>query len=270
MQWENLSADEFEAGVESCGGVCILPVGVLEFHGSHLPLGTDMLRAHRMACDVAAAEPAIVFPVVPFGSNFEAKIYAGSVMTANDLLFPLLENICDEISRNGLHKILLLSGHGGNKWLLPQFALSLLDKGKDYVVYYLNSRGVDPDAVGGYMDRDLFYRTLESEEYGHACEWETSEVLHIRPDLVHMEKAADVDEQPLDRLSHLPNTYTPVDWFSRSPNLTRGTPGHSTAEKGKVVWEQQVEALAALVKAVKADRVARELYDEFNRGIYHR
>jgi creatinine amidohydrolase len=127
MKWENLSADEFEAAVASTGGVCIL--GVLEYHGAHLPLGTDMLRAHRMACDVAEVEPAIVFPVVPFGSNFEAKLYPGSVMTENGLLFSLLENICDEISRNGLHKILLLSGHGGNKWLLPQFALSLLDPG---------------------------------------------------------------------------------------------------------------------------------------------
>ena len=270
MQWEEFSGPEFEVAVVECGGVCILPLGVLEYHGPHLPLGTDMFRAHRMACDVAAREKAIVFPLLPFGANFEAKIYPGSVAIENRFLFSMLENVCDEISRNGLHKILLLSGHGGNKWLLPQFVMSMVDKNKDYLVYYPNSRGVDPDAVGGYMDKDLFYSTFESKEYGHACEWETSEVLHIRPELVRMDKAAEVDEQPQDRLAHLPDTYTPVDWFSRSPDLTRGTPGYSTAEKGKVFWGQQVEALAALVKAIKEDKVAMDLYEEFNGRIYRR
>lgn len=270
MQWENLAADEFEAAVTRCGGVCIVPMGVLEYHGSHLPLGTDILRAHRMACDVAAIEPAIVFPSVPFGANFESKIYPGGVTMDNALLFSLMENICDEISRNGLHKILLLSGHGGNKWFLPQFVMSLVDKGKDYVPYYLNARGVDPDAVGGYMDKDLFNATFESKDYGHACEWETSELLHIRPDLVHMDKAKEVDEPPRERLAHLANAYTPMDWFSRQPDLTRGTPGYATAEKGKIFWEQQVKSLAALVRAIKQDQVARELYDQFNGQIYRR
>ena len=134
--------------------------------------------------------------------------------------------------RNGLHKILLLSGHSGNKWFLPPFVMSLVDKDKDYIVYHVTNRGVDPDAVGGYMDKDLFYATSDSAEYGHACEWETSEVLHIRPDLVDITEARDIEELPRDQLAHLPNTYTPIDWFSRSPNLTRGTPRYATAEKG--------------------------------------
>ena len=270
MQWENLSSDEFEVAVQKCGGVCIVPVGVLEYHGAHLPLGTDMFRAHRMACDVAQVEPAIVFPVVPYSANFESKIYPGGVTIDNALLFQLFENICDEISRNGLQKIILISGHGGNKWFLPQFVMSMVDKGKGWVPYYFNARGVDPDAVGGYMDKDLFYETFESEEYGHACEWETSEMLHIRPELVDMDKAKEVNEPPQDRLDHLPNTYTPMDWFSRQPDLTRGTPGYSTAEKGKIFWEQQVQALTGMVKAVKQDEKAKQLYDEFNRRIYRR
>lgn len=270
MQWEKLNAGQFEEARTKSGGVCILPLGVLEYHGSHLPLGTDVFRAQRMACDVAEVEPAIVFPALPFGANVEAKIFPGSVVFENELVFSLLENVCDEISRNGFHKILLLSGHGGNKWLLPQFVLSMLDKEKDYVVYYPNSRGVDPDAVGGYMDKDLFYATFETKEYGHACEWETSEVLHIHPELVDMDEAKTIDEQPQDRLDHLPNTYTPMDWFSRSPGLTRGTPGYASAEKGKIFWQQQVEALSSLVRAIKEDQVATDLYAEFSQRIYRR
>ena len=269
VQWQELTADGFAAAVEAAKGVCILPLGVLEYHGNHLPLGTDMYRAHRVACEVAEREAAVVFPVLPLGANWEARPYPGGVAVDNGLLFSLLEQVCDEIARNGLKKIVIISGHGGNKWLLPQFVMQLVDKGKDYVPFYCNARGVDPDAVGGYMDVELFNRTFESTDYGHACEWETSEMLHIRPDLVRMEEA-DVDLPPQDRLDHLPNTYTPIDWFSRQPELGRGTPGLATADKGRAFWEQQVSALADLVRAIKRDETAQQLYDEFNRRIYRR
>lgn len=268
MRWEELSGDAFAQAVEACQGVCLLPLGVLEYHGPHLPLGTDVLRAHHMACDVAQVEPAIVFPGLPFTMNMEAKIYPGSVAVRERVAFDLLENVCDEIGRNGLHKIIIFSGHGGNKWFLPHFVMSLLDRGKNYVPYFLNNRGVDPQAVGGYMDFEVFRATFTSHTFGHADEWESSELLHIRPDLVHLEAAGDKEWLPQDRLDHLPHTYTPMDWFSRQPDLTRGAPGHATAEKGRIFWEHQIQSLAAIVKAIKEDEVAAALYQEFNRRIY--
>ena len=94
MQWENLRATDFEEAVADCGGVCILPLGVLEYHGPHLPLGTDMLRAHRMACDVAAAEPAIVFP--PSWRELRIEDLSGGVVITS--FSSRFENVCDEIS----------------------------------------------------------------------------------------------------------------------------------------------------------------------------
>lgn len=268
MRWEELSGEAFAQAVETCRGVCLLPLGVLEYHGPHLPLGTDLIRAHTMACDVAAVEPAVVFPAVPFTMNLEAKIYPGSVAVRERVAFDLLENICDEIGRNGLHKIVIISGHGGNKWFLPHFVMSLLDKHKDYVPYFLNNRGVDPQAVGGYMDFEVFRATFTSQTFGHADEWEASELLHVRPDLAHLDQAGDRIWPAEDRLDHLPHTYTPMDWFSRQPDLTRGEPGQATAEKGRKFWEHQIERLAAIVKAVKDDPLAGELYREFNERIY--
>jgi creatinine amidohydrolase len=268
MRWEELTGEAFEEAVEKCRGVCLLPIGVLEYHGPHLPLGTDMFRAHSVACEVAAVEPAIVFPVLPFTVNTECKIYPGGVVTRDRVLFDLLENLCDEIARNGLRKIILFSGHGGNKWFLPLFVQLMLDKNKPYVPYFLNNRGVDPEAVGGYMNNEVFRSIFETQEYGHADEWETSEILHIRPDLVHLNEVGNKSWLPEDRLAHLPHTYTPMDWFSRQPHLTRGTPGAATAEKGRAFLQHQVQQLAAIVKAIKEDKVAGELYREFNRRIY--
>ena len=268
MRWEELSGEEFQAAVDKCQGVCILPIGVLEYHGPHLPLGTDMYRAYHVACETAKVEPAIVFPVLPFTANTECKIYPGGLVTRDRLMLELLENICDEISRNGLHKIIMFSGHGGNKWFLPFFVQMMLDKNKDYVVYFLNNRGVDPDAVGGYMDIKVFRSIFETETYGHADEWETGEVLHIRPDLVHLEKVRNKTWTAEDRLSHLPHTYTPMDWFSRQPDLMRGEPGPSTAEKGRKFLAHQVEQMASIVKAIKEDKVAGQLYREYNERTY--
>jgi creatinine amidohydrolase len=221
-----------------------------------------------VACEVAELETSIVFPALPFTVNTECKIYPGGIVSRNQLIFDLLENICDEISRNGLHKIVLFSGHGGNKWFLPLFVQLLLDKHKDYVVYFLNNRGVDPEAVGGYMDYKIFREIFETDNYGHADEWETSELLAIRPDLVHLGEAKERTWPDLGRLSHLAHTYTPMDWFSMQPELVRGTPGPATAEKGRKFLKHQIERMAQIVRSIKEDHVAEELYHEYNTRIY--
>ena len=268
MQWEKLRADQFEEAVVETGGVCIVPVAVLEYHGSHLPLGTDVIIARYVADEVAKIEPALVFPVVNLSSNFETKAFPGGIVMDNQLLFALFENICDEIGRNGCKKIMFISGHGGNKWFLPQFVMSMLDKGKDWVPYYCDARGVDPDALGGYMNKELFNEIFDSEEYGHACEWETSEMLHIDPELVDMDQAKKVNERPREDLSHLKHMYTPMDWVAMQPELTRGTPGLSSAEKGRVFLEDQIRTLAEMVALVKKDSRAREIYEDYNRRLY--
>ena len=191
----------------------------------------------------------------------------GGITIDNQILFALFENICDEIARNGCKKLVLISGHGGNKWFLPQFVLAMLDKDKGWVPYYCDARGKDPDAVGGYMNKELFYQVFESEEYGHACEWETSEMLHIHPELVDMDKAGKVNEPPRENLKHM---YTPMNWVAMQPDLTRGTPGYSTSEKGDTFLKDQIQTLAEMVKVVKKDTLASEIYESYNQSIYRR
>ena len=171
--------------------IAYIVAGALEWHSFHLPLGTDVIIARYVADEVAKIEPALVFPVVNLSSNFETKAFPGGIVMDNQLLFALFENICDEIGRNGCKKIMFISGHGGNKWFLPQFVMSMLDKGKDWVPYYCDARGVDPDALGGYMNKELFNEIFDSEEYGHACEWEASEMLHIDPESGMISAAGD-------------------------------------------------------------------------------
>ncbi|MAE61120.1 MAG: hypothetical protein CMJ49_07165 [Planctomycetaceae bacterium] len=76
-----------------------------------------------------------------------------------------------------------------------------------------------------------------------------------------------MDELPHDDLRHLKHMYTPMDWVAMQPELTRGTPGASTAQKGRIFLEDQIQTLAEMVALVKTDTRARENYDEFNRLI---
>ncbi|MCL1888731.1 MAG: creatininase family protein, partial [Kiritimatiellaeota bacterium] len=67
MNWEKLNIVEFHEAVAKSKGVCLLPMGCLEKHGDHLPLGTDLLCAREVAFRAADIEPAVVFPNYPFG-----------------------------------------------------------------------------------------------------------------------------------------------------------------------------------------------------------
>lgn len=256
MQWENLTSLDFEHAVAECSGVGIISIGVIEAHASHLPLGTDTISCHWIASRAAELEPVIVFPFYPFGVNIESVHLPGSIFIRQEIIFGLLENICDEMARNGLTKIILHNGHGGNRYFLPLFVQMLPEKQKPYVVYQANLP-YNPEAT----------EILESGEYGHACEGETSMMLHIAPELVKM------DQVPLKAFTSLKRNedlqqagaYTQVDWYAMYPHMYVGDATIATAEKGKMLVDYQIQALVELIRVVKEDTISTELVEEFNR-----
>ena len=83
MQWENLTAADFKKAATTTK-VCVIAMGVMEKHGDHLPLGTDFLNGHKLACLAAEKEPAVVWPPFYFGQIYEALYYLPPVfLTAN-------------------------------------------------------------------------------------------------------------------------------------------------------------------------------------------
>jgi creatinine amidohydrolase len=254
MQWENLTSLDFVKAVAACDGVGILPIAVIEPHGPHLPLGTDMFEAHATACRAAEREPAIVFPTYPYGINHESAHLPGSLVIRRDLVLALLEAVCDEMARHGLTKIILLSGHGGNRHMLPLFVQTLVEKDKPYIVYDANPAGMpDVDTL------------LESEEWGHACEVETSFGLHLFPDLVKMDQVPPRSFTNLQRNKALQEVgvYTSMDWYAMYPAMYVGDPGKATAAKGEVMVAYRVDAVVEIIRRVKADTITPALKREF-------
>jgi creatinine amidohydrolase len=258
MQWENLTSPDFQRAVAETG-VCIIAMGVMERHGDHLPLGTDFLNGHRIACLAAEREPAVVHPPFYFGQIYEAAIYPGTITLPPRLLLEVIGAVFDEIGRNGFRKIVVYNAHGGNGHLLPLLAQFALAEEKPYCLYLPADNALDA------ARRRRWRRLLATPHHGHACECETSISLANHPELVHPERIPATPGDARERLAHLPPTFTGVHWYAQYPEHYAGDARAATREKGLALRQLLVDGLADYLAAVKADRAVPALQQEFFR-----
>ncbi len=259
MNWQDLTSDQFPAAVKAVQGVCLVPLGCLERHAHHLPVGTDKFIANELCRRVADLEPAVVFPDYFFTQILEGAHYPGCIALAPDLILALLENVCEEIARNGLDKVVLVNAHGGNNNLLGFFAQAQLASQRDYVVYVLDHPPLPEEDKAAAQQ---WQTTVD----GHAGEIETSEILAIYPELVHMETVPEAPEgMPQERLKALQDAgvYTGIWWYGDHPTHYRGDAHPASAEKGDRWLDVEARAIAAAVRTIKQDQDARRLQDEF-------
>lgn len=257
MRWEELSGDQFVTAVEQSQGVCLMALSVIERHGHHLPLGTDMFVGHELLTRVAEEEPAVVFPDYIFTQIPEARHCAGTISIEPDLMLRLLDNVCREIARNGLKKIVLVNCHGGNNSFLPFFTEWQLSHPRDYAVYLVQPYSAKPQVTG---------LPWPEEANGHAGADETSLVLAARPDLVEMHQIPAIDEgKTLDRLQLFKATdvQTGIWWYADYPTHYAGNASPATAEAGELLFEQMVQHVVRAVRAIKGDTETRRLQNEF-------
>jgi len=252
VRWEELTAAEFRSAIQQSQGVCLLPFGILEKHGAHLPLGTDLLDVRHAALQAAGQEYAIVFPEYYFGQIFEAKHEAGTVAYSTHLQLELLQETVDEMARNGCKKIIIVNGHGGNENLLPFFAQTQLEKAHDYVVYVLPL--VQAPAGGPPKKTALDM---------HGGESETSKMLIARPDLVHMDRTRTESGEDQARLKLPEELYTAIWWYASFPTHYSGDGSAATAERGKFEMDEWEKVIVKSIRAVKGDQTSLRLQNEF-------
>jgi len=247
MQWEKITSRELYEMVKE--EVCIIPIGSLEKHGEHLPLGNDALIAHKLALMAVEKEPAVVLPPLYFAYTKAMKNLTGAISLETDVLLAFLENLCDEVARNGFKKIILLNAHGGNVSILGVFLRHVADKGKDYAVYL-------PPI---FLAPEVIKEVKETSETGHAGEIETSISLYLFPELCKMERLPkefyssrrDYDVSPAS---------TSIDWYAAYPDAYVGDARKANAEKGRRIVEAHVEKLVELIRKIKRDdKVLRKL-----------
>ncbi len=254
VHWEELTAADFREAITRAQGTCLLPFGIMEKHGPHLPLGNDLLNVRYAALHGAEQEYAVVFPEYYFGQIFEAKHEPGTVAYSRGLQLQLLQETTDEMARNGCKKIVIVNGHGGNNSLLPYFAQTQLEAPHDYVVYV---QGLARSGPG-----EPKHKSNPATDM-HAGESETSMSMVARPDLVHLDRATKESGADQARVKLPDGLYTGIWWYARFPNHYAGEGAVASRELGEFETKTWIDAIVQTIRAVKADQESLRLQNEF-------
>ena len=256
FKMEDITSPKFPKAVDMAGGVCVIPLGIIEKHGPALPLGTDMYEAREVAFHAAQKEYAVVFPPYFVGQINEARHQPGAMAYSQELMWKMLEETCMELSRNGLKKIILLNGHGGNTSFLQFFCQTQLAKQHDYIVV-LFSPGDDPV-------HDAEIKSLKKAKLdGHAGEEETSMMYYINPSFVDQDALKSQSGLDQDKLSKLPFGYTGIWWYAKYPNHFASDVNTPNKRLGELLIDSESGQVAELIKFLKKDNTIQQLQEEF-------
>lgn len=246
----------------AAGKVAVVPVATIEDHGMHLPIDTD-LRLCAEVCERAvreAAERAVLVPPINHGYSPHHMDFPGALTIGADTFIKYGVDVCRSLTHHGFRRILVVNGHGSNTPFVDIIArLTVVETGALVAaVNYWNAPGVHEAAES----------LRESDRIGgmnHACEFETSIYLALRPDLVDMSKA-------MRELSHEPtkNYWTDLvggdgplvmmeHWSAISKTGVMGDPTKASAEKGNTLLAAATAGIVELIDEIHSRRPAQRV-----------
>lgn len=276
MLWENLREEEFDDAIKTSKGVCILPVGCLEKHGQHLPVGTDVIHITEIARLAAEKEPVCVFPTMYFGEKTGAGEFKGTVIFSPELRLRILKETCSEIYRNGFNKILIYNGHGGNQSMISYFSRGVLYEKAPYSVfdYSLGSDFATPKKLlnEGYKyltaeDRKILQAyNDEKKRFGHADFIETGWVYGVRPETVRLDKINQESYDSTHRFDEFTSRRinTPFAWMANFPNSYEGDMHEGMNERiARAMVEYSVKKLSEVLSFLKNETVSEDYKKEW-------
>ncbi len=272
---------------EESKGVCVIPMGCIEKHGLHAPLGTDIIRVNRVAYEASKLETVTVFPDftfgdVPMGSPTAPR---GTITIPVELQMQLLETLCEQIARWGYTKIFVLNGHGGNNGWLGVFARKMANQKRNFVFAYTTHPHLVPHKMAelilengsGYIpeltkeDEELLIKYHEEGmTIGHACMNETANMMGICPENVHLDRLgieSGLSTHATDYLSNAKINIT-LGWDINFPNTFAGHDPVGCNERiGKASVRIASEIVASQYKLLKEDtNIEKWLLEDYQKG----
>lgn len=217
--------DTTRAFERSAPEIAVLPIGAVEQHGSHLPVGTDCLIAGHWAERLARELDAYLLPIIPITSSIEHRQAKGTVYLKAATLGNIVRDVAESLQYDGFRQLIIVNGHGGN-WILKP-TIRQLNRDLDGLMIILIDTHVGVRSAHEVMEH--------TENDVHAGEYETSIMMHIHPELVG--EAV----EPTDRRFY-PQDY--LDYFD-STELTEdgywGYPECATDDKGRRMVDMMVD-----------------------------
>ncbi|HYK71617.1 MAG TPA: creatininase family protein [Pseudoneobacillus sp.] len=239
MNFQNENSFDVKEKIEK-SKVAILPIGAVEAHGPHLPLGTDNYLAERLSYRVAEKTGAFVLPTMPYGQVWSLKNFPGSINISNESLISFLVDMGVSLYEQGFRVFVMINGHLGNAVALKEAARKLYSQFTDFKILYLFYPGVKK------VTEEVRETKSAHASYFHACEIETSYMLYLAEEYVDMSRAiTDIPNIPMSADA------TPTPWEEFTSSAVLGDAKIATKEKGEKIIEVAIENMIKIIEGAK-------------------
>jgi creatinine amidohydrolase len=240
--------------------VAVVPTAAMEQHGPHLPLDTDTYLCTRVvesAADRAQLGGSVlVAPTLAFGSSVHHMAFAGTLTLTAGTFLAVVGDLCGNLVHHGFRRLLVVNGHGGNSALVREAVQQLANRAP------VLAAAVDYWALA----EDIASEVRDSPPGGmaHACEFETSLMLHLRPESVRLDlvrREIPAPRFPSERLDLISSATATAGWRTDqlSSSGVLGAPDLATPEKGERLFEACVDGLSQLIGELRGAPLPRVL-----------
>jgi creatinine amidohydrolase len=246
---------------EDRGKVVLIPIGHTEQHGFHLPLSTDTLIIEAITQGTASKSVALstILPVMPYGVSTHRQSFAGTLNSGGRAFEDFWVGVIDVLVARGFSRFYIMNGHGGNSSYIINAIKAAGDRHRRIfcATSWLYLSG--PDGIASLEK----HRESGLGGMGHACELETSFILHLKPELVHMERVVDETD-----FITTPSYY--MDWVEGGALIANppwdddtktgayGAGSFATAEKGRIWLEAAIAEKVLHIMEIHEQQNRRE------------
>jgi creatinine amidohydrolase len=222
--------------------IVLAPVAACEQHSRHLPTITDTLLVTAVAEGVEAKMPhaVLLLPTLWLGASSHHLRFGATLSAEVDTHSTLLCELLTPLLEDGYHRVLVLNGHGGNTDTIHTALRRLQPRFRSRILCGAAYWELAETEMAALADGPR--KTM-----GHACEFETSMVLALRPDLV---RRAEIKDDPPTDDPALRGVFLPDDMFQKTDHGCVGYPERASPEKGKTIIEKAVECTVAAITAL--------------------